>query len=159
MKKEMRAMLSLGCIVTLLAVYAIGTASAATVSFTGTESSVYYSNGTAGFSSEINQNIGVRNGDSMQFQNRWVNARFGYYVDYRISYGGAQQYTCTGVDTTVAYNMGYLSYYPSSTETLSQYSTVTASSGGPYKLLVNHQYVYNGLNIPTQNTQTMKFQL
>ena len=75
------ALLCAGCIAALLAVFAIGTASAAIVPFNGVEYSWLHhdDNGdpVADWIKRINDVAPVRNGDMMQFQNRWYNSYAG----------------------------------------------------------------------------------
>jgi hypothetical protein len=148
MKKEAGALLSAGCIAAIMAVGAIGTANAAIVPFKGIEYS-YLATGDSGpygdWIEQIDDLISVRTGDSMQFRNRWYNAYAGT-ADIRISYGGGFKYTCVGADEYVYYGLNYGNYYPSGTDSVPFYSTVTnCSPDEPYYLVVNHQYVYNGI--------------
>jgi hypothetical protein len=154
MIKEAGALLSAGCIAAIiLAVSVTGTATAAIVPFDGTEYSWLHldirDEPAGDWLEQIDDTISVRTGDSMQFQNRWYNSLPGT-ADIRISYGGGQPYTCVGADESVYYGLNFGNYYPSSKESVPFYSTVVASPGDPnsleeYSLVINHQYVYNGL--------------
>jgi len=153
MKKEARVLLIAVCVAALLAIGAIGTATAAIVPFDGIEYSWLHLDSrdepAGDWLEQIDDTISVRTGDSMQFQNRWYNSLPGT-ADIRISYGGGQRYTCVGADESVFYGLNYGNYYPSSKESVPFYSTVVASPGDPnsleeYSLVINHQYVYNGL--------------
>lgn len=149
MRKESGALLCTGFIVALLALLAIGTADAAIVPFDGTDYSWLHEDDkgvpTGDWITQINDTVEVRPGDVMQFQNRWYNNYAGT-ADIRISYGGGFRYTCMGADEYVYYGLNYGNYYPSGTESMPFYSTVTnCSSEEPYYLVANHQYVYNGM--------------
>lgn len=145
----------------ILAVSAIGMANAAIVPFDGTEYSWFHDGSDKGaegdWIAEINDTVAVRPGDTMQFQNRWYNGYAGT-VDTRISYGGRFRYTCIGADEYVLYGLNYGSYYPSGTESVPFYSTVTNCSEEVYDILVNHQYVCNGVMFGAGYTLTMSFQ-
>jgi hypothetical protein len=152
------------CVAALLAACAIDMASAAIVPFNGTGYSWLHLNirdePTGDWLEQINDTITVRTGDSMQFQNRWYNSLPGT-ADLRISYGGGQRYTCVGADESIYYGLNFGNYYPSSKESVPFYSTVVASPGDPnsldeYNLVINHQYVYNGLKYGS-NVETDKW--
>jgi hypothetical protein len=149
MRKEAGAMLSAGCIVVMLTICFIGTATAAIVPFNGTQYSWLHANskndGPEGdWLGYIDDTISVRNGDSMQFQNRWYNGYAGT-ADIRISYGGGIKYTCVGADEYVYLGLNYGNYYPSDTASVPFYATVSNCSEEPYGLGVNHQYVFDGI--------------
>ena len=135
------------CVFSLVAC-PIDTASAAIVPFNGTDYSWLHlniKNEPAGdWKSQIDDNIAVRPGDAMQFQNRWYNSLPGT-ADPRISYGGGQRYVCAGADEVIFYGLNYGNYYPGGTDSMSLYSTVSNCSAEPNNLVINHQYVYNGL--------------
>jgi len=158
------AILCAGCIAALLTILAIGTASAAVVPFSGVEYSWLHHNDkgepVADWIKRINDLAPVRNGDMLQFQNRWYNS-FAGTADIRISYGGEQAGICAGADEYVSYGLNYGNYYPSSTESAPYYSKVLACNKSPLTLLVSHQYVYNGVQYGTinpDNDYTMLFQ-
>lgn len=158
------ALLCAGCITALLAVFAIGTASAAVVPFGGVEYSWLHHNDkdepVADWMKRINDIVAVRNGDIMQFQNRWYNSYAGT-ADIKISYGGERPGICYGSDPYVSYGLNYGNYYPSSKESVPYYSRVLACNQTPRTLLVSHQYVYNGIQYGTinpDNDYTMLFQ-
>ena len=153
-----------GCAVALLATFAIGAASAAVVPFSGIEYSWLHHDDdqqpVAEWIKRINDLTPVRNGDMMQFQNRWYNSYSGT-ADIRISYGGEHAGICAGADEYVSYGLNYGNYYPSSTESMPYYSKVLACNKTPLTLLVSHQYVYNGIQYGTinpDNDYTMLFQ-
>ncbi len=157
------ALLCAGCIAVLLAVFAVGTASAAVVPFNGIESSwLHHANSgepVADWIKRINDVVAVRNGDVMQFQNRWYNSYSGS-TDIRISYGGEHAGICAGIDEYVSYGLNYGNYYPSSSESIPYYSKVQACNTTPLTMLVSHQYVYNGIyygTINPDNDYTMLF--
>jgi hypothetical protein len=147
--------------IAVLAASAIGTANAAIVPFNGTESSYLHPDGigdpTGNWKSQIVDNIAVRTGDVLQFQNRWYNGYAGT-ADVRISYGGGQRYVCSGADEVIFYGLNYGNYYPGSTDSQPLYATVTNCSEEPNNLVINHQYVYNGYvygcNVPTDKWTT-----
>jgi hypothetical protein len=141
--KSVDIMLFAVCIVALAA-SAIGTASAAIVPFNGTDYSWLHDGPEGDWITQIEDTVDVRAGDSMQFQNRWYNS-YASTADIRISYGGGQPYVCLGADEYVYYGLNYGNYYPSGTESVPFYSTVSNCSEEPNHLVVNHQYVYNGL--------------
>jgi len=161
--KSARALLCAGCIVALLAVYATGTASAAIVPFNGVEYSWLHhdDNGdpVADWIKRINDVAPVRNGDMMQFQNRWYNTYAGT-ADIRISYGAEVPGTCSGADESVYYGLNYGNYYPSGTGSVPFYSTVSSCNKTPYYLMVTHQYVFNGIQYGTldPNDKSLLFQ-
>jgi hypothetical protein len=149
MKSKAVSWLSMGCILAAIAAGTIGTANAAIVPFNGTEYSWLHEDtsgsGPGGdWIEQIHDTIPVRNGDVMQFQNRWYNAYAGT-TDIRISYGGCAPYSCTGSDEYVFCGLNYGNYYPGGTDTMSAYATVTNCSNETYGISVNHQYVYNGI--------------
>ncbi len=156
MKKDNRALLNTGCVVAfaiMLACFATGTAFAAIVPFNGTDYSWLHANEKGDpegyWITQIKDTISVRDGDMMQFRNRWYNSYAGT-ADVRISYGGGQPYTCIGSDEYASYGLNFGNYYPSGTESISYYAQVVASQGGPdsleeYSFTANHQYVYNGV--------------
>jgi hypothetical protein len=148
MKKEAGVLMIAGCIAALLAIGAIGTATAAIVPFNGTDYSWLHPNSrgdepTGDWITQINDTIEVRPGDAMQFQNRWYNGLPGT-ADARISYGGGQPYVCSGTDEMIFYGLNYGNYYPGSTSGVPLYSTVTNCSEEPGSLVINLQFVYNG---------------
>ncbi len=98
---------------------------------------------TGDWLSQISDNIAVRKGDAMQFQNRYYN-NFAGTADVRISYGGGQPYVCAGAEEYLYYGLNFGNYYPSGTVSVPLYSTVSNCSEEPNHLIVNHQYVYNG---------------
>jgi hypothetical protein len=158
MRKEAGALFSAGCIAAILTIGAIGTASAAIVPFNGTDYSWLHDGprGAEGdWITQIDDTVYVRNGDMMQFQNRWYNSYAGT-ADIRISYGGGFPYTCTGADEYIYYGLNYGNYYPSGTSAVPLYSTVMNCSEEPYSLVINHQYVYNGIMYGT-NGQSFKW--
>jgi hypothetical protein len=148
MKKSTWIFLGSGCIAALLAVFLIGTASAAIVPFNGVEYSWLHhaDNGdpVADWIKRISDVAPVRNGDAMQFQNRYYNSYAGT-ADLRISYGGELAGICTGGDESVYYGLNYGNYYPSGTGSWPCYSTVLACNMTPLYLMVTHQYVFNGI--------------
>jgi hypothetical protein len=152
MEKSTVILLGSGCIAALLAVFLIGTASAAIVPFNGVENSWLHhdDNGdpVADWIKRINDVAPVRNGDAMQFQNRWYNSYAGT-ADLRISYGGELAGICTGADESVYYGLNYGNYYPSGTGSVPFYSTVLACNMTPLYLMVTHQYVFNGIQYGT----------
>jgi hypothetical protein len=158
--KNTKALLFLIC-VAILASFAIDMANAAIVPFDGIEYSWFHDGNDkgaeGGWITEINDTVEVRPGDTMQFQNRWYNGYAGT-VDTRISYGGRFRYTCIGADEYVLYGLNYGSYYPSGTESVPFYSAVTNCSEEIYDILVNHQYVCNGVMFGAGYTLTMSFQ-
>lgn len=163
MKKEAGALISAGCIAVILSICAIDMASAAVVPFNGTGYS-WLHEGPRGIEgdwiTQIEDTVYVRTGDSMQFQNRWYNNYAGT-ADIRISYGGGQPYVCMGADEYVYYGLNYGNYYPSGTTAVPFYSAVANCSDEPNHLVVNHQYVYNGLMYGTNGPGfqwTMLFQ-
>ena len=156
MRKEARALLIAGCIAALLAVGAIGTATAAIVPFNGTDYSWLHDGPEGDWITQIDDTVEVRPGDAMQFENRWYNGYAGT-ADIRISYGGNLKYVCAGADQYVLYGLNYCNYYPSGNESVPFYATVTNSSEEPYKILVNHQYVNNGIMHGSGHTWTMSF--
>jgi cell division septation protein DedD len=158
------ALLCAGCIVALLAIFACGTASAAVVPFNGVEYSWLHHNDqgepVADWIKRINDIVAVRNGDMLEFQNRWYNSYAGT-ADIKISYGGERAGICYGADPYVSYGLNYGNYYPSSKESVPYYSQVLACNQTPRTLLVSHQYVYNGIQYGTinpDNDYTMLFQ-
>jgi hypothetical protein len=152
MKKSTWILLGSGCIAAMLAVFLIGTASAAIVPFNGVEYSWLHhdDNGdpVADWIKRISDVAPVRNGDAMQFQNRWYNSYAGT-ADIRISYGGELAGICTGADESVYYGLNYGNYYPSGTGAVPFYSTVLACNKTPLYLMVTHQYVFNGIQYGT----------
>ncbi|HEY3274776.1 MAG TPA: hypothetical protein VGJ92_13480 [Methanocella sp.] len=140
-----------GCIAALLAVFLIGPASAAIVPFNGVENSWLHhdDNGdpVADWVIRISDVAPVRNGDMLQFQNRWFNSYEGT-TDLRISYGGELAGICTGADESVYYGLNYGNYYPT-TGSVPFYSTVLACNVTPLYLMVTHQYVLNGIQYGT----------
>jgi hypothetical protein len=152
MKRSTGILLISGCIAALLGVFLIGTASAAIVPFQGVEYSWLHhdDNGdpVADWIKRISDVAPVRNGDLMQFQNRWYNNYAGT-ADIRISYGGEQAGICTGADESVYYGLNYGNYYPSGTSAVPFYSTVLACNVTPLYLMVTHQYVFNGIQYGT----------
>jgi hypothetical protein len=147
MKKEKRILVSAVCLAVLLVIGAGGTATAAIVPFNGIDSSWLHSDSkgqpTGDWLSQINDNIAVRQGDAMQFQNRYYN-NFAGTADVRISYGGGQPYVCAGAEEYLYYGLNFGNYYPSGTASVPLYSSVSNCSEEPNHLIVNHQYVYNG---------------
>ena len=145
--KSTRAALFILCTAILVAC-AIDTANTAIVPFNGTEYSWLHLNiknePTGDWKSQIDDNIAVRVGDAMQFQNRWYNSLPGT-ADPRISYGGGQPYVCSGADEVIFYGLNYGNYYPGGSDSMSLYSTVSNCSDEPNNLVINHQYVYNGI--------------
>lgn len=152
MKKSTVLLLISGCIAALLGVFLIGTASAAIVPFNGVEYSWLHHNDNgdpvADWIKRINDVAPVRNGDQMQFLNRWYNNYAGT-ADVRISYGGELAGICTGADESVYYGLNYGNYYPSGTSAVPFYSTVLNCSTNPLYLMVTHQYVFNGIQYGT----------
>jgi|AGTN01.3.fsa_nt_gi hypothetical protein len=152
MKKSTRILLGIGCIAVLLTVFLIETASAAIVPFNGVDYSWLHhdDNGdpVADWIDRISDVAPVRNGDAMQFQNRWYNSYAGT-ADIRISYGGDFAGICTGGDEYVLYGLNYGNYYPSGTGSWPAYSTVINCSKEPLYLMVTHQYVFNGIQYGT----------
>jgi hypothetical protein len=152
MKKSTGALLGCGCIAVVVAVFMIGPASAAIVPFNGVEYSWLHhdDNGdpVADWIVRISDVAPVRNGDMMQFQNRWYNSYAGT-ADLRISYGGELAGICTGADESVYYGLNYGNYYPSGTSAVPFYSTVLNCSTNPLYLMVTHQYVFNGIQYGT----------
>ncbi|HUL62536.1 MAG TPA: hypothetical protein VLT35_05690 [Methanocella sp.] len=147
----MRSAGALACavfIAALLAVLATGRASAAIAPVNGVDYSWLHhaDNGdpVADWFKRIQDIAPVRNGDDLQFQNRWYNSYAGT-VDLRISYGGEVTGTCSGADESVYYGLNYGNYYPSSTGAVPFYSTILSCNATPYYLMVTHQYVYNGI--------------
>ncbi len=162
--KSTGVLLCAGCIVALLAIFACGTASAAVAPFTGVEYSWLHHNDNgepvADWIKRINDIVAVRNGDMLQFQNRWYNSYAGT-ADIKISYGGERSGICYGAEEYVSYGLNYGNYYPSSQESSPYYSQVLACNMTPRSLLVSHQYVYNGIQYGTinpDNDYTMLFQ-
>ena len=137
-----------GCIAALLAVFLTGTASAAIVPFRGVEQSWLHhdDNGdpVADWIVRISDVAPVRNGDMMQFQNRYYNSYAGT-TDIYISYGGEFAGICTGGYERVQVGLNYGSYYPSSSDSWPAYSTVLNCSKDPLYLMVTHQYDFNGI--------------
>lgn len=152
MKKSTGALLGCGCIAVLVAVFLISPASAAIVPFNGVEYSWLHhdDNGdpVADWIVRISDVAPVRNGDMMQFQNRWHNSYAGT-ADIRISYGGELAGICTGADEYVYYGLNYGNYYPSGNSAVPFYSTVLNCSKDPLYLMVTHQYVINGIQYGT----------
>jgi hypothetical protein len=148
MKKSTGILLISGCIAALLGVFLIGTASAAIVPFNGVEYSWLHhddnGNPVADWIKRINDVAPVRNGDAMQFQNRYYNNYAGT-ADLRISYGGEVAGICTGADESVYYGLNYGNYYPSGQGSWPAYSTVLNCSKDLLYLMVTHQYVFNGI--------------
>jgi hypothetical protein len=146
--KKTGIMLCALCLAILAVSLAIGTTSAAIIPFNGTEYSWlhpdYKGDPTGDWHSQIDDDIAVRPGDAMQFQNRYYNGYAGT-ADVRISYGGGQPYVCAGAEEYLFYGLNYGNYYPSGTAAVPLYSTVSNCSDEPNNLVVNHQYVYNGL--------------
>jgi hypothetical protein len=151
MKKSTGALLGSGCIAAVLAIFLICPASAAIVPFNGVENSWLHhdDNGdpVADWKFRISDVAPVRNGDMMQFQNRWYNNYEGT-ADLRISYGGELAGICTGADESVYYGLNFGNYYPT-TGTVPFYSTVLACNVTPLYLMVTHQYVLNGIQYGT----------
>ena len=152
MKKSTGALLISGFIAAVLAVFLISPVSAAIVPFNGVEYSWLHhdDNGdpVADWIKRISDVAPVRNGDMMQFQNRWYN-NFAGTADIRISYGGELAGICTGADESVYYGLNYGNYYPSGTSAVPFYSTVLACNVTPLYLMVTHQYVFNGIQYGT----------
>lgn len=163
MKRSTGILLGCGCIAVMLAVFLIGTASAAIVPFNGVEYSWLHHNDNgdpvADWIKRINDVAPVRNGDAMQFQNRWYNNYAGT-ADLRISYGGEIAGTCQGDDTSVYYGLNYGNYYPSGMGSWPAYSTVMNCSKDLQYLMVTHQYVFNGIMYGTldPSDKTLLFQ-
>lgn len=152
MRKNTRILLGSSCAAAMLAVFLIGTATAAIVPFNGVEYSWLHhdDNGdpVADWIKRISDVAPVRNGDAMQFQNRWYNSYAGT-ADLRISYGGEIAGICTGADEYVYYGLNYGNYYPSGTGSVPFYSTVLACTKQPQYLMITHQYVFNGIQYGT----------
>ncbi len=148
MKKSTRVLLCSGCAATLLAAFLIGTASAAIVPFQGVDQSWLHhdDNGdpVADWKKRISDVAPVRNGDIMQWQNRWYNSYAGT-TDIRISTGGEVAGICEGIDEYVSYGLNYGNYYPSGTGSWSGYAHVYNCTKYAQYMMVTHQYVYNGI--------------
>jgi hypothetical protein len=163
MKKENRILLGAVCLAALLAIGAAGMATAAIVPFNGIESSWLHSDSkglpAGDWVSQISDNIPVRKGDAMQFQNRYYNNYAGT-ADLRISYGGEIAGICTGADESVYYGLNYGNYYPSGQGSRPAHSTVLNRSTDLRYLMVTHQYVFNGILYGTMDPpdKTLLFQ-
>jgi hypothetical protein len=148
MRKSARILLGSGCIVALMAAFFVGTASAAIVPFNGVDYSWLHhdDNGdpVADWIKRISDIAPVRNGDVMQWQNRWYNNYAGT-TDIRISSGGEVANICQGLDEYVSYGLNYGNYYPSGTGSWSAYAYVYNCTKFPQYMMVTHQYVYNGI--------------
>jgi hypothetical protein len=148
MNKCARALMVSGCIAVMLVAFLVGTASAAIVPFNGVDASWLHhdDNGdpVADWVKRISDVAPVRDGDSMQWQNRWYNSYAGT-ADIRISYGGELAGICMGGDEYVYYGLNYGNYYPSGTGSWPAYSTVLNCSKEPKYLMATHQYVFNGI--------------